>query len=636
MTIKHLYPDSRPTLDLNFARDKVLDPRITYSRSSSGTYVNSAGVITNASTNVARFDHSPSTLESLGLLVEEARTNVLQYGEYLDNSYWTRSNCNVTPNIGKTPDGKYTVNRLTANSTGSAYLYYDYTPTTSGYFTVSCYFSSSGTNKYPVISIHRYNSHSAGAKFDLVNGTVLVVNSGDSTGSSNPRSASASITYVGNGVYRCTMSWNRLAINTFISISLGDSSTTDVFGDRLFNPASQISVAAGQYLDAWGFSMEAGAFPTSYIPTPATFTSRASTATYYDSAGVIQTANTNVARSNAYFPDSNGVMQPAGLLLEAAGTNLLNGSQTFATSGGTQNNWVDTNITRDGTLRTSPDNTANALRVTASAADATIISSAAIGSSAQRTFSIFLRRVTGTENIQYTLDNGTSWTTQAITTSWKRYIFPATTADQQVGIRITTSGDAIELWGAQLETYPYATSYIPTTTASVTRSADVSSSSTVTRSADVANMTGANFSSWYNQSQGTAFIGGRTKQSTNSNAGWASFFQASSYTTNRISIRVNNTNVTSNSIQVAGFAQASPGFDSPANIALAYRENDFALDASYQTLQTDTSGSVPSFIDRLELGNIESANIWINGTISRFTYYPTRLSNTILQTLTSS
>ncbi|NBS92633.1 MAG: hypothetical protein EBT27_02670, partial [Betaproteobacteria bacterium] len=64
--------------------------------------------------------------------------------------------------------------------------------------------------------------------------------------------------------------------------------------------------------------MEAGSFPTSYIPTPATFTSRASTATFYDANGIIQTAATNVARSNAFFPDSNGVMVPAGLLLESA------------------------------------------------------------------------------------------------------------------------------------------------------------------------------------------------------------------------------------------------------------------------------------------------------------------------------
>jgi hypothetical protein len=47
------------------------------------------------------------------------------------------------------------------------------------------------------------------------------------------------------------------------------------------------------------------------------------------------------------------------------------------------------------------------------------------------------------------------------------------------------------LWGAQLEAGSFATSYIATTSASATRTADV------------ANMTGTNFSSWWNQNEGT-------------------------------------------------------------------------------------------------------------------------------------
>jgi hypothetical protein len=69
MTIKNLYPSQRPSLDLNFARTKRLDPRITYSRASSGTYVDENGLIQSVATNVARFDHDPVTGESLGLLV---------------------------------------------------------------------------------------------------------------------------------------------------------------------------------------------------------------------------------------------------------------------------------------------------------------------------------------------------------------------------------------------------------------------------------------------------------------------------------------------------------------------------------------------------------------------------------------
>ena len=81
MTIKALYPNVRPSLDLNFARTRALDPRITFTRIMTGasvaTFVGSDGLIKTAGNNVPRFDHNPTTGESLGLLVEEARTNLL-------------------------------------------------------------------------------------------------------------------------------------------------------------------------------------------------------------------------------------------------------------------------------------------------------------------------------------------------------------------------------------------------------------------------------------------------------------------------------------------------------------------------------------------------------------------------------
>ena len=64
----------RPTLDLNFARDKRLDSKITFTRNSVGTYVDANGLIQTAVNNIPRFDHDPVTGESLGLLIEESRT----------------------------------------------------------------------------------------------------------------------------------------------------------------------------------------------------------------------------------------------------------------------------------------------------------------------------------------------------------------------------------------------------------------------------------------------------------------------------------------------------------------------------------------------------------------------------------
>jgi hypothetical protein len=72
-----------PSLDLRFADNKSLVDAVTgaslvtFTRASSGTFVDSAGVLQTAATDVPRLDHNPTTGESLGLLVEEARTNLL-------------------------------------------------------------------------------------------------------------------------------------------------------------------------------------------------------------------------------------------------------------------------------------------------------------------------------------------------------------------------------------------------------------------------------------------------------------------------------------------------------------------------------------------------------------------------------
>jgi hypothetical protein len=73
-----------PSLDLRLADNKSLVDAVTgallvtFTRASDGTFVDSAGVIQTAATDVPRFDHNPTTLESLGLLVEEQRTNSIR------------------------------------------------------------------------------------------------------------------------------------------------------------------------------------------------------------------------------------------------------------------------------------------------------------------------------------------------------------------------------------------------------------------------------------------------------------------------------------------------------------------------------------------------------------------------------
>ena len=105
------YPTSRPSINWDFANAGSLPPGIEFDRSTVATYLDRDGFIKTAKANEPRFDHDPTTLEPLGLLKEDARTN------YLDNtaliSGWTTGvagdtfidSLGVSEQQEKAPDG---------------------------------------------------------------------------------------------------------------------------------------------------------------------------------------------------------------------------------------------------------------------------------------------------------------------------------------------------------------------------------------------------------------------------------------------------------------------------------------------------------------------------------------------------
>jgi hypothetical protein len=187
-----------------------------------------------------------------------------------------------------------------------------------------------------------------------------------------------------------------------------------------------------------------------------------------------------------------------------------------------------------------------------------------------------------------------------------------------------TSG--IYLWGAQLEAGAFPTSYIPTTTAAVTRSADVAS------------ISGSNFSSWYRQDEGTIYAEGSVPVGVSGSRALAGISDGTN--SERIIISHNGTTAANGLVVDGNTSQTS--FTVTANsfppgerkkVALAYKVDDFGFTTvPGTTVEQDSSGTLPT-VDRLQIGNAPGRTE-PNQPIRRLTYWPQRLSNSTLQQIT--
>lgn len=170
----------------------------------------------------------------------------------------------------------------------------------------------------------------------------------------------------------------------------------------------------------------------------------------------------------------------------------------------------------------------------------------------------------------------------------------------------------------------FATSYIPTTTA------------TVTRSADVASITGTAFSSWYRQDEGTVFLSGVmapviTRSPTE-------FSLNDGTTTNQIS-GYNFTNLFAATVRKAGEVNTDPGLTASPVSGANYKKTIAIKLSDYRIAANGAQGASlnPAFVptvDRLIIGTTPSGAGNINSTISRISYWPRRLGNEVLQSIT--
>ena len=650
----------QPTLDLQFSGPKgsirnradggAISVEFTRTQDTQASYYKSDGTIGYASTDVPRFDHDPVTGESLGLLIEESRTNSIPYSDHIAYStsqgIWELLDCTVFPNAALSPDGAFTSIKLVENTANAQHRLETIPNYASTGLAWSWWVYAKAGERTTVELRFAAEPDANQTRFDLSSGTII--NNPNNLGFIEPAA---------NGWYKIGINEPSTGNNREVSIVLLDpldSNNTTYTGDG----------TSGLYI--WGVQLEQGTFPTSYIPTTPTFTSRASNATYYDQNGIVSTASTDVARDDAYFPDENGVFYPVGLLLEEEGTNLVDNSTNYTIGG-----WWDTqtNVVSTPNSSSSPDGSSTASLFTCSSGGGT--GSAFVRRTAYSltggqpyTISTFAKASASSviwvgiysydgpnRFIYFDLSAGTSSDTsgtsiQELTNGWYRCSVTATSATTggaNIGIGVCDAFGSIDctldgsksvyLWGAQLEEGSYPTSYIPTTSGISTRAADISSSSTSTRGADTASITGAGFSNFYNQSEGTTFVDASRLTPT---LGYYYSFNDGTIS-NTITGYQNDPFTVFFTRSVAGGQDQTAASAAPLHVKAAFGykpSSSFAAMNGSQVGSTITEPNPVLNINNFKIGTDYASNEHLNGHISRITYWPTRLSDSDLQRLT--
>ena len=213
---------------------------------------------------------------------------------------------------------------------------------------------------------------------------------------------------------------------------------------------------------------------------------RNSNATRINSKGFVEDVPFNTPRFDHVF----GTGEPLGLLSEATKVNQCLWSTDLSNAV-----WVASNMSKGSDVVLDPQNKlANAVRLTATAANATLLQTVT-NIAAPFVFAGWIRRVSGSGDIDLTADGVANWNTVTVTDEWTRVqVARSSVTNPEFGIRIVTDGDEIDFWGGQLETQTLvASSTIHTTTVQQQRSRDEIQTNDV---------------DWYNPLAGTFYVTG--------------------------------------------------------------------------------------------------------------------------------
>jgi hypothetical protein len=583
---------STAPLDLRFAQQKTLDPRVTFTRQSRATYVDGDGVIRTATTNL-----------------------LLQSEDF--STTWTNTESSENINVAVAPNGTTTADALVDTVNNSSHNVNQSVAGCAGStsYTFSCYMKK-GSKDFGALVFSPNASWGTGSGatvfFDLTNGTI-----------SASTSATGTIQALPNGWYRCTATATTVASPGTVSLRVGSSLT---------GSAQTYEGNGDEAIYLWGAQLEQSTTVGEYIPT------------------------TSTINSAPRFDHDPTTGESLGLLMEESRQNLVTQSESFSTwtvsgQGTTQSTDVGI-VAPDGSTGNvqlfTEDLTTGVHRIFISPyIEQTTKTHSVFAKAATGTRKIYLSSdgPTGTrQNITFDLqtgdivDNSGDWSGVFITpypNGW--YRIGGTITDNGgstlllIGMNDNTTsytGDGTSgfyLWGAQLEAGSKATSYIPTTTTAATRAADVAS------------ISGSNFSSWYRQDEGTVFAEAERPDASRSNTVAASITDGSGE--NRIEVRSSSTSNANARCEITAlglgqYSNATLASDTAyKKIALAYAADNVNSAANGNAGITDTVATIP-VVSQLYIGNDIFLTDYRPGHVKRLTYWPQRLSNDTLQNIT--
>jgi hypothetical protein len=516
-------------------------------------------------------------------LIELVPYNLLQYSEQFNNGVWglfssgTGVNPIITANTTTAPNGTLTADTIVFNSgvgttaADQSQMYQTFQRATGVTYTYSFYAKG------------------------LVGGEQVMVRHAD--GSSYTK-------------LTLTNDWARYQV-TETSAATGTGYLEMVIRRGLNEP---MNASATFYI--WGFQLVEGALPKDYLRTE---------------------TRLNIPRLDY----SNGTCPS--LLVEPQRSNIVLYSEQFDNAA-----WAKLNATVTANNAISPDGTQNADKIDYTNNNNYLIT---FGTNAQTTsYTVSCYAKKGTTDIfvfreafyfgstaKFNLTNGTIVTdstgTAKITSvgnGW--YRCSMTQAYTSIQTNMQWSYDSyfntgnLYLWGAQIEAGSYITSYIPTTSAAVTRNADVISKTGI--------------SSLIGQTEGTMFA----EIEVSKLIGIASryIFHISDGTTNNriyMAFSGSSSNVLRGRIFNGGTLQCSIDTSTITStgtykLALAYKNNDIVFYVNGVQIGVDTSATIPT-CSRVDLGQNYANTSQLGDGINSSVLFPTRLTNAELASLTT-